>query len=98
MTSPSLYGHHTCKPSFPSSKRQLPTWRAVFTRPWAMEMLLEAEIAGKVDELYARDQETQLSGRATEIAHRTEVERMDAFRRAMTGRSESRSPRHAYRC
>ena len=46
------------------------------------DMLLEAEIAVEVDELYARDEETQLSRRAAKLAHREEMERLDAFRRA----------------
>ena len=54
------------------------------------DMLLEAEIAVEVDELYARDEETQLSRRAAKLAHREEMERLDAFRRAARRRREIR--------
>ena len=53
------------------------------------DMLLEAEIAVKVDELYARDEETQLSRRAAKLAHREEMERLDAFRRAMAAEAQN---------
>ena len=45
-------------------------------------MLLEAEVAIRLDEVYARDVETRLSKRAAEIARREEVERMERFREA----------------
>ena len=38
-----------------------------------------------------------LSGRAAEIAHRTEVERMDAFRRAMATEAQNSQVTHKSR-
>ena len=46
-------------------------------------LLLEAEIAVEVDELYRRDEETRVVRRLAKSAHRGEVEKLEQFRRAM---------------
>ena len=45
------------------------------------QMLLEAELAVKIDELYERDAQAQELRRAAKAAHKLELERLDAFRR-----------------
>ena len=46
-------------------------------------LLLEAEIAVEVDELYRRDEETRVARRLAKSAHRGEVEKLEQFRRVM---------------
>lgn len=53
------------------------------------DMMLEAEVAIRLDEVYARDVETRLSKRAAEIARREEVERMERFREAIAAQAQT---------
>lgn len=61
----------------------------MFKRVGWLPPYISVEIAGKIDELYARSNETQLGRRAAEIAHREEVERMDVFRRHMATEAQN---------
>jgi len=47
------------------------------------QLLLEAEIAVEVDELYRRDEETRATRKAAKTAHKGEVEKLELFRRVM---------------
>lgn len=47
------------------------------------QLLLEAEIALEVDNLFARNEETRVSRKAAKTAHKGEVEKLEQFRRTM---------------